>query len=65
MPPLKVTFTSITGDDIDTDPVTGICPPQTAAQASLVEELLGIGTAKVGETPFEEICRMIQRLIDH
>lgn len=36
-PPLKVTFTSITGDDIDTDPVSGICPPQTQAQADLVE----------------------------
>ena len=39
VPPLKVTFTSITGQDIDTDPITGICPPLTAAQASLVEEL--------------------------
>lgn len=38
VPPLKVTFTSITGQDIDTDPITGICPPLTATQASLVEE---------------------------
>ena len=54
MPPLKVTFSSITGADIDTDPVTGICPPQTAAQASLVEELLG--TVKVVGEVDEEMC---------
>lgn len=35
--PLKVTFTTISGAGIDTDPVSGICPPTTAAQASLVD----------------------------
>jgi len=36
--PLKVTFSSITGAGIDTDPVSGdLCPPVTAAQADLVE----------------------------
>ena len=39
--PLKVTFTTISGAGIDTDPVSGICPPTTAAQASLVDTLLG------------------------
>jgi len=34
--PFQVTFTSITGG-IDTDPVTGICPPVTKAQADLIE----------------------------
>ena len=58
MPPLKVTFSSITGADIVTDPVTGICPPQTAAQASLVEELLG--TVKVVGEVDEEMCIKIR-----
>ena len=26
-PPLRVTFTSISGEGIDYDPVSGICPP--------------------------------------
>ncbi|CAJ1355436.1 unnamed protein product [Effrenium voratum] len=36
--PLRVIFTSITGQGVDTDPVTGICPPQTAAQADLIAQ---------------------------
>mmetsp|Transcript_19719 Transcript_19719/g.45930 ORF Transcript_19719/g.45930 Transcript_19719/m.45930 type:complete len:850 (+) Transcript_19719:82-2631(+) len=35
--PLKVVFTSITGPDIDTDPISGICPARTLAQAELIE----------------------------
>ena len=45
-PPLRVTFTSITGTGIDYDPVSGICPPTNAAQADLIESLLGV-----------EVCR--------
>lgn len=36
VPPLKVTFTQIWGDDIDPDPITGICPPTTRSQAELI-----------------------------
>jgi len=36
-PPLKVLFKNISGAGIDTDPITGICPPTTRAQADLVE----------------------------
>jgi len=39
VPPLRVTFSEIKSDDIDPDPITGICPPTNAAQASLVREL--------------------------
>lgn len=36
-PPLKVLFKNISGAGIDTDPITGICPPTTRAEADLVE----------------------------
>ena len=36
-PPLKVLFKSINGSGIDTDPLTGICPPTTREQAEFVE----------------------------
>ena len=36
--PLKVTFSNVSGDGIVTDPLSGgLCPPVTAAQASIVE----------------------------